>query len=90
MTWLRRIAFPFGLAWARLTRRSERVVFVTLGIAAGAALLAAVLAGSLVAQDRSVELTLALRNLPPDRARETLVAVGLLLIEQADAVLALG
>jgi hypothetical protein len=55
MTWLRRIAFPFALAWARLTRRPERVVLVTLGIAAGAALLAAVLAGSLVAQDRSVE-----------------------------------
>jgi FtsX-like permease family len=52
---LRRIAFPLSLAWARLMRRPERVVLVTLGIAAGAALLAAVLAGSLVAQDRSVE-----------------------------------
>src|SRR6266545_3921287 len=55
MTPLRRIAFPLGLAWARLTRRGERVVLVTLGIAAGAGLLAGVLAGSLVAQDRSVE-----------------------------------
>jgi hypothetical protein len=52
---LRRIAYPLGLAWARLTRRAERVVLVALGIAAGAALLAAVLAGSLIAQDRSVE-----------------------------------
>ena len=55
MASLRRITFPLSLAWARLTRRPERVVLVTLGIAAGAALLAAVLAGSLVAQDRSVE-----------------------------------
>src|SRR6266498_4440068 len=59
MTPLRRIAFPLGLAWARLTRRGERVLLVTLGIAAGAALLAGVLAGSLVAQDRSVERTTA-------------------------------
>jgi len=36
-------------------RRGERVLLVVFGIAAGAALLAAVLAGSLVAQDRSVE-----------------------------------
>jgi hypothetical protein len=55
VNWLRRIAFPFALAGARLTRRPERIILVTLGIAAGAALLAAVLAGSLVAQDRSLE-----------------------------------
>jgi hypothetical protein len=55
MTALRRIAYPIGLAWARLTRRSGRLLLVAFGIAAGAALLAAVLAGSLVAQDRSVE-----------------------------------
>src|SRR5438067_11495284 len=54
MTALRRFAFPLRLAWLRLTRRGERVVLVAFGIAAGAALLAAVLAGSLVAQDRSV------------------------------------
>jgi hypothetical protein len=52
---LRRIAYPLGLAWTRLARRGERVLLVAFGIAAGAALLAAVLAGSLVAQDRSVE-----------------------------------
>jgi len=55
LTALRRIVYPLGLAWARLTRRAERVVLVALGIAAGAGLLAGVLAGSLVAQDRSVE-----------------------------------
>src|SRR5881275_2523531 len=55
MTALRRIAFPLRLAWARLARRGGRMVLVAFGIAAGAALLAAVLAGSLVAQDRSVE-----------------------------------
>src|SRR5438874_5451535 len=55
MTALRRFAFPLRLAWLRLTRRGERVLLVAFGIAAGAALLAAVLAGSLVAQDRSVE-----------------------------------
>jgi hypothetical protein len=66
VTPLRRIAFPLGLAWARLTRRAERAVLVTLGIAAGAALLAAVLAGSLVAQDRSVERATA-RVAPADR-----------------------
>ena len=52
---LRRFAYPLGLAWTRLARRGERVLLVAFGIAAGAALLAAVLAGSLVAQDRSVE-----------------------------------
>jgi hypothetical protein len=55
VTSLRRFAYPVGLAWARLVRRGGRVLLVLLGIAAGAALLAAVLAGSLVAQDRSVE-----------------------------------
>src|SRR2546423_13336519 len=55
MTALRRFAFPLRLAWLRLTRRGERVLLVAFGIAAGAALLAAVLAGTLVAQDRSVE-----------------------------------
>src|SRR5512132_4442710 len=52
---LRRIAYPLGLAWTRLARRGERVLLVAFGVAAGAALLAAGLAGSLVAQDRSVE-----------------------------------
>jgi hypothetical protein len=55
MSALRRIGFPLRLAWLRLARRGERVLLVAFGIAAGAALLAAVLAGSLVAQDRSVK-----------------------------------
>ncbi|HMC67540.1 MAG TPA: hypothetical protein VKJ07_00165, partial [Mycobacteriales bacterium] len=55
MSALRRIGFPLRLAWVRLARRGERVLLVAFGIAAGAGLLAAVLAGSLVAQDRSVE-----------------------------------
>lgn len=55
MTSVRRLTYPLRLAWSRLARRSERVLLVLFGIAAGAALLSAVLAGSLVAQDRSVE-----------------------------------
>jgi FtsX-like permease family len=52
---LRRLLFPLRLAWLRLARRGERVGLVALGIAAAAALLAAVSAGSLVARDRSLE-----------------------------------
>jgi hypothetical protein len=55
VTRVRRFTYPLRLAWSRLTRRGERVLLVAFGIATGAALLAAVLAGSLVAQDRSVE-----------------------------------
>ena len=55
MTVVRRILYPVNLAWTRLARRGGRMVLVAVGIAAGAALLAAVFAGSLVAQDRSVE-----------------------------------
>jgi hypothetical protein len=50
----RRIGYPLRLAWTRLTRRGERVVLIGVGIAAGAALLSSVLAGSLVAQDESL------------------------------------
>jgi hypothetical protein len=52
---LRRILFPLRLARLRLVRRGGRVVLVALGIAAAAALLAAVSVGSLVARDRSLE-----------------------------------
>lgn len=54
VTTVRRLAYPLRLAFMRLTRRGERVVLVALGVAAGAGLLAAVLAGSLVAQDESL------------------------------------
>jgi len=55
MTTLRRLATPLRLARARLARRLERVALVALGIAAGSAMLAAVLGGSLLARDRSLE-----------------------------------
>ncbi len=60
---LRRLLFPLRLATARLGAGGERLALVTLGVAAGAAVLAAVLAGRLVMQDRSLEQ--ALRQLAP-------------------------
>ena len=51
---LRRLAFPLWLARVRLGRRAERVALVTLGLAAAAAMLGAVLAGTTAAQDRDV------------------------------------
>lgn len=51
---LRRAGYPLRLAWIRLARRGEHVVLVAFGIAAGAALLAVVLAGSLIARDRNL------------------------------------
>jgi len=51
----RRLATPLRLARLRLAHRLERVALVTLGIAAGTAMLAAVLGGSLLARDRSLE-----------------------------------
>jgi FtsX-like permease family len=52
---MRRILFPLRLAGLRLARRGGRVTLVSLGIAASAALLAAVYAGSLVARAQSLE-----------------------------------
>jgi hypothetical protein len=60
---LRRITFPLRLARARLAAGGERLALVTVGVVAGAAVLAAVLAGRLVMQDRSLQL--ALRQLSP-------------------------
>ena len=54
MTRVRRVSVPLQLAATRLRHRPERVVLVVLGIAAAAATLAAMQAGTLVAQDRSV------------------------------------
>jgi FtsX-like permease family len=51
---VRRVWVPLWLAARRLRHRPERVVLVVLGIAAAAAALAAMQAGTLVAQDRSV------------------------------------
>jgi hypothetical protein len=53
---LRRITFPLRLVAARLGAGGERLVLVALGIVAGAAVLAAVLAGRLVMQDRALQL----------------------------------
>lgn len=54
VTALRRIAFPFWLAQARLASRWERLALVVLGLGAAAAMLGAVLAGAVAAQDREV------------------------------------
>ena len=51
---LRRIAFPFWLARARLARRRERLALVVLGLGAAAAMLGAILAGTVAAEDREV------------------------------------
>ena len=52
---LRRFLFPVALARARFAARRGRFALVALGLAVGAATLAAVLAGSLVARDRAIE-----------------------------------
>jgi len=51
---IRRLAFPFWLARARLARRRERFALVVIGLGAAAAMLGAVLAGTVAAQDRQV------------------------------------
>jgi hypothetical protein len=51
---LRRLVFPLGLVGARLRTGGERLLLVALGVIAGAAVLAAVLAGRLVMQDRAL------------------------------------
>jgi hypothetical protein len=50
----RRLAFPFWLARVRLARRGGRLALVVLGLAAATAMLAAVLAGTVAAQDREL------------------------------------
>lgn len=67
MTFLRRIAFPLWLARVRLASRVGRALLLGIGVAAGAMVLALVLGGSLIAQDRSVARALA-RVPPGDRA----------------------
>jgi hypothetical protein len=49
-----RVTFPLLLVVPRLRRRPERVALVGGGIAAGAVVLAVVLAGSLITEDRSL------------------------------------
>lgn len=51
---LRRLAFPLLLIRSRLAAGGQRLLLVSLGVVAGAAVLAAVLAGRLVMQDRAL------------------------------------
>jgi len=51
---LRRLAFPLWVARVRLGRRGGRLALVVLGLAAASAMLAAVLAGTVAAQDREI------------------------------------
>ena len=51
---LRRFVFPLRLVGARLRAGGERALLIALGVAAGAAVLAAVLGGRLVMQDRAL------------------------------------
>ncbi|HZT90554.1 MAG TPA: FtsX-like permease family protein [Gaiellaceae bacterium] len=66
---LRRTLFPLRLVAARLAAGGRRVALVAVGVVAGAAVLAAVLAGRLVMQDRSLALATA-RLDPADRVVE--------------------
>jgi hypothetical protein len=61
---LRRFAFPFWLAAARLSHQRGRVALSLLGIAVAAATLAAVFGSAVIAQDRKIQQTL--EALPPD------------------------
>jgi hypothetical protein len=63
---LRHIAYPLRLVGARLRAGGERLVLVAVGVVAGAAVLAAVLAGRLVMQDRALAQATA-RLDPADR-----------------------
>jgi hypothetical protein len=51
---VRSALYTLWLAWTRLSRRGGAVALSALGVGAGAAVVAAVLAGTTVAQDRSV------------------------------------
>jgi len=51
---VRRLGYPLGLVVSRLATRKERLVLVGIGVLAGSAVLAAVLAGSLVMRDRKL------------------------------------
>ena len=52
---LRRLGYPLRLARARLGRRGAPTLLAAAGVAAGAAMLATVLAGTVVARDESVD-----------------------------------
>jgi hypothetical protein len=75
LAFLRRVAAPLWLVRVRLAARAVGVALVVVGIAAGAGILAAVLAGSLVAEDRS--LARALDKVPPADAALRVAYVGI-------------
>ena len=54
MSTLRRLGYPLRLAAARIARRAPTALLAAAGVAAGAAMLATVLAGTVVARDESV------------------------------------
>src|SRR5919109_4160886 len=54
MRLLPRLTYPVWLVGTRLAHRKERFALVAIGVLAGSAVLAAVLAGSLVMRDRSL------------------------------------
>src|SRR5439155_20619391 len=54
MNLVRRLAYPLWLVGTRLSHRKERLALVAIGVLAGSAVLAAVLAGSLVMRDRAL------------------------------------
>lgn len=54
MDTLRRLGYPVRLALARIARRAPTTLLAAAGVAAGAAMLATVLAGTVVARDESV------------------------------------
>lgn len=62
----RRFSYPLGLVAARLRGGGGRLALVGIGVVAGAAVLAAVLAGRLVMQDRSLAVATA-QLAPGDR-----------------------
>jgi hypothetical protein len=68
---LRRLAFPLRLAAVRVSHRPGRTALLAAGIAAGAAVLALVLGGSLVAQDE--QTARALERVPPGQRAVTAV-----------------
>ena len=51
---VRRLLYPLWLVTTRLSHRKERLALVGIGVLAGSAVLAAVLAGSLVTRDRAL------------------------------------
>jgi hypothetical protein len=65
LTAVRHVLYVVSLAGRRLARRSGRVLFVAVGICAGAAALATLLVASTIARDRSLRNAVA--DVPPEQ-----------------------